>query len=143
MRKKIYRAGLIPLCVDYDDFENSLMMFMIPSDQQYGGSDPQIAKGQIESGEEPMEAALREAHEELGLTEERIIDVIDCGTWLGRTHMYVALVDSSDTSKYDKPHFETEQTMWLTNDQFQKQGRDIHRPVVDQLFDLVRATVAY
>lgn len=141
MRKKIYRAGLIPLCIDKDNFDDSLMMFMIPSDQQYGGSSPQIAKGQIEDGESAMEAALREANEELGLTDDRIMDLVDCGMWLGRTHMFVALVDTTDLALYDEPHFETQEVLWMTRQQFMQHGRDIHRPVVDSLFELIRANL--
>lgn len=143
LRKKIYRAGLVPIHVNHDNFDESSLMFMIPSDQQYGGSNPQIAKGQIEEGEDPMEAALREAYEELGLKQKNIIDLYDCGTWLGRTHMFVAIVETADSEAYDRPHFETESTLWLTLEQFQQKGRDIHIPVVEKLFDLVRANLGY
>jgi len=141
MREKVYRAGLIPVYINPNNIEQSIMMFMIPSDQKYGGCSPQIAKGQIENGEQPDEAALREAHEELGLNEPNIYQLIDCGMWLGRTHMFVALVYSADIEKFDTPHYETQSTMWLTIDQFKSQGRDIHIPVVEQLFNLILSTL--
>jgi 8-oxo-dGTP pyrophosphatase MutT (NUDIX family) len=140
-REKVFRAGLIPIYINPTNIEQSIMMFMIPSDQTYGGSSPQIAKGQIEQGEQADEAAMREAHEELGLNESNIYQLIDCGTWLGRTHMFVALVYSADANHFDTPHFETHSTMWLTMDEFKTQGRDIHIPVVEQLFNLIISTM--
>lgn len=136
-KKIIYRAGLIPLFINPDNIEDSKMMFMIPSNDRFGGDNPQMAKGQIESDESPKEAAIREAQEELGLRLSSIIDVVDCGTWLGRTSVFVAIVNTDDPNDYDKPHFETRETMWLTRDQFNEVGRDIHVPVINDICDLI------
>lgn len=138
---KVYRAGLIPILINQEDFEQSKMMFMIPSaNTEFCGIEPQIAKGQIEEDEEPQEAALREANEELGLRIDNIEEIYNCGVWMGRTHIFVACVASDDPSCFDVPQFETEQTVWLTIDEFNKQGRQLHIPVVNSVFDLIYAT---
>ena len=63
------RFGLIPWTVYHDSI---IMMFMMPSDPKFGGSNYQIAKGRKESGETDLEAAIREASEELGLKPSNI-----------------------------------------------------------------------
>lgn len=133
MAEKIYRAGTIPVYINDDGVME--MLFMKPSDSRYGGPDYQIAKGRIEDNETPYETAIREAEEELGLRERNILETIDCGTWLGRTHIYVALVE--DKEDFGDFHFETESTKWFTLDQFVKSGRDIHRDIVRHAANLV------
>lgn len=130
---KVYRAALVPFYVDTTNSDNNKMMFMIPSDTTYGGDSPQMAKGQIEEGETALEAAVREAHEELGLREDNITTIIDCGNWLGRTQVFAAVVKTMDVSAFDDFHEETSETMWLTLAEFKRQGRDIHQEVVDAL----------
>lgn len=129
-REKVYRAGMIPFFID----ENNKieMKFMVPSDQKFGGSDPQFAKGRIEKGESPEEAAIREAKEELGLREENVKWFFEMGVVLGRTHMYICEVESKDD--FDEPHYETEATYWMTLKEFEKNGRELHRPVIREAF---------
>ncbi len=133
MAEKIYRAGLIPAFRDADGELH--MLFMKPSDTKYGGSDYQIAKGRIEPGEESYETAIREAGEELGLRTDNMIDVYECGRWLGRTFFYVALI--ADKEDFGEFHFETASTKWMTPMEFAKNGRDIHREVVRHATNLV------
>ena len=104
------------------------MKFMIPSDQKFGGGDPQFAKGRLERGESPEEAAIREAKEELGLREENVEWFFEMGTVLGRTYMFICEVKNKND--FDEPHYETESTHWMTLDQFEKEGRELHRPVI-------------
>lgn len=126
-QKKIWRAGLIPYFIN--DEGKVEMMFMIPSDQTYGGDSPQIAKGRIEDGEDPLETAIREAQEELGLIRANIDGQVEnLGVHLGRTHMFAARVHSKDL--FGVFSFETEEVVWMTEDMFRTQGRDIHRDVV-------------
>lgn len=124
MPKKIWRAGMIPYFInDQGEVE---MMFMIPSDQTYGGSAPQMAKGRIEDDEDPKEAAVREAKEELGLIPQNIAgDVEYLGVFLGRTHVYTCRVSMQEL--FGVFSFETEDVVWLTENEFHKHGRDIHR----------------
>lgn len=142
-QKKIWRAGLIPYFLNEEGKVE--MMFMIPSDQTYGGSAPQIAKGRIEEGEDPKETAIREAQEELGLTTANVVGEVDyLGVHLGRTHMYACRVSSKDL--FGVFSFETDDVVWLTEDEFRVGGRDIHRDVVhlvenhavQQSLDLIR-----
>lgn len=132
--EKIYRAGLVPFFYDERKGEY-LMYFMVPSDPRYGGADPQIAKGKMEEGETGEDTALRESAEELGLKESNITDLFDCGTWLGRTHMFAAVV--KDKRDFNEPHDETDYTIWMTLDQFNESGRDIHQGVVNHMHRLV------
>lgn len=142
-KRIIHRAGLIPICINSQDFFNSKMMFMIPSDSRYCGSDPQIAKGQIEEGETAEQAALREAHEELGLRSDNIIQLFDCGIWLGRTTMFVAIVQSDHCDCYDDTCHETKEIKWLDLPEFKQIGRDIHIDVIDNLLQLVNVTLEF
>jgi len=125
MKKKIERAGLILYHINEDGFE---FLFMTPSDTRYGGPHPQIPKGKLDEGETPIQAAIREAQEEVGLFRPNINgDVHPLGQFL-KIHMFVAEVN--DKHHFGDPHFETENTMWLTPEQFQQTGRDLHRPAV-------------
>lgn len=124
---KIDRAGLIPYFVNADgDYE---MFFMKPSDPEFGGPDFQIAKGKVDPGETPKEAAVREAKEELGLFEGNIVgDVHYIDRFLGRTDVYVCEIKDQDL--FGIPHYETGETCWMTESQFNESGRSLHRPVV-------------
>lgn len=126
MKEKIYRAGLIPFYVN----ENGVieMKFMIPSDQKFGGGDPQFAKGRIERNENHEEAAIREAKEELGLREDNVEWFFYLRAVLGRTYMYICEV--TDRNAFDEPHYETQSTHWMTLEEFEETGRPLHRPVV-------------
>lgn len=124
-KKLIYRAGTIPYVVEDDKV---LMMFMKPSNPEFGGSDFQIAKGRVEDGEDTKTAALREAKEELGLFLSNIHAAEEVGVFMGRTTLYIAKV--KDRSLFGEPSFETAETAWLTLDQFAHIGRDLHYAAV-------------
>lgn len=130
MKEKVYRAGVIPFYVN----ENGKieMNFMIPSDTKYGGSDPQFCKGKIEKGENEEDAAIREAVEELGLRESNVEWFSYLGIYLGRTYIYICEVKDKDA--FDKPHYETAETMWLTLEEFENIGRDLHKPVIREAY---------
>lgn len=128
MGKKQERAGLVPFYKTNDG--KIFMMFMKPSDPKYGGDVFQIAKGRLDDGENPLEAAVREAGEELGLKEANIKWIKKCGVFLNTHHIYVAEVDSMDDSDYNKPHFETGEVSWLEPDAFFSVGRKLHIPLV-------------
>ena len=134
--KKVYRAGVIPYIITEDEIE---MLFMMPNDpsNKYGGETFQIAKGKIEEGESDEEAAFREANEELGLFKGNITAHHDLGTFLGRTHVYVAEIKSKDM--FGDPHFETKQTKWMTLAEFNEDGRDIHKPVIKAAVRLIQS----
>lgn len=124
-QKKIYRAGIIPFVVEE---EVPKMLFMRPSNPEYGSDTFQIAKGKMEEGETTLETAIREGKEELGLFIGNIEKTYDLGNFLGRTTVYLVEIKSKDL--FGDPHFETKETKWMTAEEFQAEGRDIHKPVV-------------
>lgn len=108
---------------------------MKPSSTTYGGDAFQIAKGRIEDGETAEETARREGYEELGLRDDNILSFVELGVFLGRTTFFVAKVNVKDA--FDQPHFETEKTQWMTFEDFQNEGRDIHRSVVRSAINFI------
>jgi len=124
-KKLVYRAGLIPYIVENDKIT---MMFMRPSDPEFGGVLFQIAKGKIDDGEDTKTAAIREAREELGLFSGNLIFVEELGNFMGRTTIYYGKVKNKDV--FGQPSFETSDVKWLTLDEFLETGRELHRPVV-------------
>lgn len=128
MKQKVYRAGIVPYVIENGDV---LMMFMIPSNAKYGGASPQMAKGKMEEGETSEETAVREGEEELGLVRTNILNLFHVGNFLGRTEVYAARI--LDKEDFDKFNFETKRTVWLTNSQFQQMGRELHKPVINEV----------
>lgn len=124
-KKKIERSGVLPYYIDGGEIK---ILFMRPSNGKYGGDVFQMAKGKHEDGEDPLEAGLREANEELGLFKGNITNTHKLGVFLGRTHVYVVEIENPDF--FGDPHFETKETRWMTPEEFQAEGRDLHKPVV-------------
>ena len=101
---------------------------MKPSDGKFGGDCFQMAKGKHEEGETAKETGLREGFEELGLLQDNIEHLHELGVFLGRTTVFVAKI--TDPEMFGEPHFETEETRWMTPEEFQAEGRDLHKFVV-------------
>jgi 8-oxo-dGTP pyrophosphatase MutT (NUDIX family) len=134
-KKKItHRAGVIPYYIDEND--QVLMLFMQPSDAEYGGKEFQIAKGKHDEGESAHTAAFREAHEELGLKKENVGLIYQLGVFLGYTTIFLAHVLSTDD--FDEPHFETGDTKWMTAEEFAKVGRSLHKPIVREAIKFIK-----
>lgn len=132
MRAKLYRAGFLP----YKWKDNQIQfLFMKPADTRYGGDKFQIAKGKIEAGESSLQAALREASEELGLISTNLHRIDLLGEYLGRTTIYVGRV--KDEGLFTQPHFETDVTAWMSVDEFEKAGRDLHVPILHSAVRLI------
>jgi len=131
------RAGLIPYYLDSRG--NVFMLFMIPSDSAYGGSKPQIAKGKIDPGETPLQAAIREAHEELGLNPSNTFKIrklgVETNPYKAGLHLYLAQV--KNPTKFDKFSNETAEIHWLTPEDFEFLGRKIHIPYVQKAAKLL------
>jgi 8-oxo-dGTP pyrophosphatase MutT (NUDIX family) len=132
MSKKVERAGIIPYIIENNEIK---MLFMVPSDPKFGTDFPQIGKGKQEDNESPLEAALREGNEELGLFEGNIAEIHDLGTVLGRTTIYVAKIKDKDM--FGDFHHETEETLWMTPEEFYEDGRELHIPVVKAAVRLI------
>lgn len=122
--KDISRGGVIPYYIENDEIR---MLFMKPSDEKYGGSAYQIAKGKLETNETPEQCAFREAQEELGLFLPNIIERNDLGQF-GKIRCFLAKIkDPEMFGDYDE---ETESTKWMTPDQFMEEGREWQRPII-------------
>lgn len=125
-KKKIYRAGFIPYIIEKDEIK---ILFMKPSDPKFGGDVWQIAKGKVDPGETPEQAAVREAQEELGLFKPNIDgNKKHLGQFLGRTDIYVGKMKDKDMFG-DFMH-ETASTKWMSPKEFYSDGREIHKPII-------------
>jgi len=133
-KKKVYRAGVIPFYID--ESGNIQMMFMMPSEAKFGGDVFQVAKGKREKGESDKEAGFREASEELGLFKGNVEESYKLGNFLGRTMIYIAKI--KDREMFGDPHHETKETTWMTPDEFQSKGRDLHKPIVKAAVRLIK-----
>ena len=128
------RVGLVPYF--FDENGQLWMKFMSPSDENYGGLEPQIAKGVIREKEGEEEAAKREASEELGLKEENISGEIlrACGHPL--FNVFAAHI--KDPRDFAEPHFETGETYWMTPEEFGERGRPLHKDIVEEVVREIR-----
>lgn len=125
--KKITRGGVIPYYIDDGKIK---MMFMKSSNAKYGGPLPQVAKGRIEEGEDIEEGAFREAREELGLFKGNVEQSHKLGEFLGRTHVFVAKIKDPDMFGDPSTPEEVAEVLWMTPEEFQEGGRDLHKPMV-------------
>lgn len=125
-KKIVYRAGVIPYFINEDG--EILMMFMKPSDTEYGGDSFQLAKGKVDDNESALVAALREAKEELGLFIGNVIFTKELGVFMGRTTVFLTKIKRQDM--FGEPSYETSAVKWMTQEQFMEEGRDLHKPVV-------------
>jgi 8-oxo-dGTP pyrophosphatase MutT (NUDIX family) len=140
--EKRSRAGLIPYM--YDDAGELISLMMVSSNAKFGGPRPMLSKGKIEDGEDELQCAIREAEEELGLVpmnmigepelliEERV--VLRSGTY-DLTVYTVAIRDRWDFGKWCD---ETEYTIWMTQAQFEKDGRRDHIKYVNMVQEKLR-----
>lgn len=125
-KKKIRRAGFIPYYIEQGEI---YFLLMKPSDNKYGGDKFQIAKGKIEdNGETSFEAAIREASEELGLKESNVMRSKYLGTFLGYTEIFFGKIRDKDD--FTGTTYETGETTWMNLDEFIKNGRTIHIPII-------------
>jgi 8-oxo-dGTP pyrophosphatase MutT (NUDIX family) len=125
------KAGLMPYV--YQDGE-PVFMFMVPSDADFGGKKPAIAKGNIDGSESVFEAAVREAEEELGLKKSNMIIETFAQVWRGSNGylMTVFMCEVKDKMDFNEPHYETGSTHWLTAAEFSRVGKKWQIPIVQQ-----------
>lgn len=142
--EKRARAGLIPYM--WGDGGQLCYLMMVSSDPKFGGPRPMISKGKIEPGETELEAAVREAIEELGFRPRNargtIKEVANERVTLhsGAYNLAVFAVEIMDKYDFDKWCSETEFTCWLTLENFKVKGRKDHVKYVEQLEKMVRTT---
>lgn len=127
----VYRCGLIPYYMEDDG--TIKMLFMIPSNQEYGGNLYQIAKGKVEPDDQSWEdCAIREAREETGFFQGNSLLIEEVGMFMGRTTIFVAKVKNKDL--FGLPSDETQTTKFHTIEEFMAEGRDLHKPVVSACY---------
>ena len=74
----VYRAGLVPYFVENDG--TIRMLFMRPTNHEFGTFTYQLAKGKVEDDDETFyDAAVREAKEELGMLNSNVIKTEEVG----------------------------------------------------------------
>jgi 8-oxo-dGTP pyrophosphatase MutT (NUDIX family) len=141
-KSKTIRAGFIPYIIEDDE---PVFLFMVPSDGQYGGLDPQIAKGRVEDGEDVKGTAIREAEEELGLkfgnlkmdtvqktSEKQITGMTATYTMV----IYIGEVKSKED--FGKFHYETESTHWLTYEEYKVKGKKSQMEFVTEAYNQIK-----
>jgi len=135
------RAGFLPYVIEDDE---PVFYFMKPSKAKFGGAQFQIAKGGLESGETSLDAALREAKEELGLRRSNVKDdtvqLVWRGKMRGAEEVYTMSVYMGEIKKKDnfkEPTHETAETAWLTAKDFVKKGRQPQQHIVRKAAALV------
>lgn len=136
------KAGLVPYFIEEDG--SVKYMFMIPSKKTFGDRSPAIAKGGVEKGETALQAALREAEEELGLNRSNIdmstLDKVFEGLIMGRIKLQtltVYTVRVLDKQDFGSTVDETFATIWLTSDGFKKSGYAPHKFIVQDICDRI------
>lgn len=132
------KAGIIPYYAD------GTALFFISSNAEYGGIDPSIAKGRIDKGETPIQAAVREGAEELGLKKSNFLNtpfLVWSGSVAGMAATYemsVFAVEVKSKNDFSQAGSETGSTVWLDlNTQIGK-VRDIHQPIVKSLVSFLK-----
>ena len=141
-KEKAVKAGVIPWHRRGDG--EIIMLFMVSSDARYGGAAPQISKGNVDPGEDILEAAFREGSEELGLRRGNVIKqsikIVQEGLFELKSTSYDMTIYSmqvADLRDFVDPHYETAYTVWLTREQFAKYGRKQHRDIVEKAFEMI------
>lgn len=139
------KAGVLPYFVDAHD--QLFFYFMTPSDPTYGGSCPQIAKGNIDAGEDTETAALREGHEELGLVERNISKIQSPITFFvngtnADYELVVYPIEVISPVEFDVAGHETGSCDWLTVKQFRRLGREEHINIVAEVENALLALIA-
>jgi len=128
------KAGFIPFFRGERGIE---FLFMISSDARFGGDRPMISKGGIDGSETEIEAAIREAKEELGLKETNLKSRNFKEVWYQKTKglivtysMKIFIGEVKSKTDFSIPHYETEKTIWMTPEEFYRLGRQSHAIIV-------------
>lgn len=139
--EKRARAGLIPYIRESGVLK---YLMMVSSDPKFGGPRPMISKGKIEDGETTLQAAIREAEEELGFKlrnargEPRLVFEGRQELYSGAYHLTVYGVEVQDRFDFDKWCSETEYILWMTLDEFRESGRRDHVKFLVKLEEEIR-----
>jgi len=134
------KAGFIPYFFD-ETIGKFKYLMMVSSDARFGGDKPMVSKGGQDPGETDEETALREAEEELGLVRSNLNDFWHLAKKSYKNHkLSVFAGEVNEVSKFTKPCYETEYTLWMTAEDFLKEGREDHRDFIERLEGILRKT---
>ena len=136
----VAKAGILPY---FNNGKNTWILFMQPSNPEYGGSAFQIAKGGIDPGEDELTAALREGSEGLGLRSDNIKHTtkVMSSTITGLDETYnltVFLAQIIDPDAFDTPHYETARSAWLSQAEYARYGRSSQQSIVNKAFSMLK-----
>lgn len=127
------KAGFIPYFFDKTIGKFKYLM-MVSSDARFGGDKPMVSKGGQDPGETDEETALREAEEELGLVRSNVHGCWHlCKLSYKNYKLSIFAGEVKDVSNFVTPCYETEYTVWMTAEQFLKEGREDHYSIVEKL----------
>lgn len=130
-KPKLRKAGLVLYRQTKDDV---LFRCMIPSDPMYGGSSPQIPKGGIDEGDSIKYTALKECCEECGLISENL-DSFEEFKIYEKMKMAVFIGTVIDPDTFEKPHWESKWSGWVSYKEDRNQLRDIQRHIFDDIYE--------
>lgn len=120
------KAGMIPYFYDNGVLK---MLFAVSSNPAFGGTQPMIAKGHIEEGEDPRTGGIREAEEELGLKPDNFankpffVTVQKIAGNIATYDLHIFAVEVRDPKDFNPHDAEIASVHWLTIEQYQKYGR--------------------
>ena len=132
------KAGMLPYILQKGE---PVFKFMVPSDPRYGGTRPGIAKGELDKGESTLEAAIREAEEEIGLVKSNMKMETLKLVWNGMensTSLVVYMCKVKNQFDFVTPHYETGETFWLTTSEFSRIGKHEHVEIVQKARSLLK-----
>lgn len=131
----VKHAGFIPYYIN-DDGE-VFMMTMIPSDPEYGGSEPQMAKGRIDPGHDAKSTAHKEAQEEVGLKPNNLKSIEFLGVMTTNKPIAIYYGEVKDINDFSEPHYETGWSGWINITKNLKMIRGEQRHVFSKLLDIL------
>lgn len=127
-------AGFIPYMIN----DGSVyVMTMIPSDPDFGGTEPQMAKGTIDKGYNDRDTAIKEAHEEVGLKLENIKEVKHMGVMQANKPISVFYAEVINKHNFDDPHWETGWSGWINISKNLSMIRKEQQNIFQKLIELV------
>lgn len=122
------KSGIIPYYIDNGDVE---ILLMKPSNPAYGGSDYQIAKGNVDGDESLEDTALREGEEELGLKRSNIININKIGSnFINGYELHVFTAKVNNKTDFNAPHYETGSVEWFKVNKLDKNIREDHYKII-------------
>ncbi|ASV44340.1 hypothetical protein PBI_SCTP2_325 [Salicola phage SCTP-2] len=141
--KIVRRAGIIPYIIDNDG--NIHVYTMIPSDPDYGGTQPQIAKGKMHNNLTSEQTAWNEGEEELGLIKSNTknFELLKVYPYNqdhsgSNDNLAVYIVEVIDSEKWNEPHYETGWSGWINITNNLSKIRDIQQNIFKDLHSHIK-----